>query len=184
MVEKQEATEKEVTEEVEEYVNPEVDHFEEDEFEDWEAPVSNWFKFENIGDRVTGLVVEFNTAGSERPKNDEKDPTEHWSKLDLLQSNGDIVSVRMNGWLDTTLKRQQRKIIPRVTLLSCIYDDTRPPRQRLHDPTKCISIRFLNPGSPKYDGAMSRYDLTVLDVLAEANSGSTEQAGTTAPDPF
>ena len=172
MVTKKEATEVQT----EEWVNPDVDQYEDTEFDEWEEPTSSWFKFEKIGDRITGLVVEFDPAGSDRPGDAE--PAEKWSKLDLLQTDGSIVSVRMNGWLHTTLTRQSRKIIPRTTILTCVHNDTKPPRQKMHDPTKVISIKFANPGHPKYDGILARYDLSELDAV-------TADAGTTkAPDPF
>ena len=143
---------------VPEHVNPEVDAFDENLFEDWDSGSGNWFKWTQVGDRVTGLVTKFDPRAEDRlAKPDNPDPTT--CHLRLMQSDGTEVDVGVHAYFKKVLRTTygEGKLKVGETIITCWLDEIKPPRQIGHDPAMIVKAKTINIGHPNYEAVRATY---------------------------
>lgn len=110
-------------------------------FDEKNIPQSNWFKFEKVGDRVSGEVVEI----GDKP---EKDDFPAQRTFVLKQENGDLINVGIKKKRDYLMGRTNRVEVGDT--LGFEFKKEIPAAKKGHHPAKSIEV-YLIKGEPKVD---------------------------------
>lgn len=112
-----------------------------DLFDEKNIPESNWFKFEKVGDRVSGTVVEI----FEKP---EKDAFPAQRCYTLKQKDGSLINVGVKKTSDYLMGRTNQ-----VTIgddLGFEFKKEIPAKTKGHHPAKSIEV-YVRKGTPTPD---------------------------------
>ena len=101
-----------------------------DLFNPTNIPSSNWFKYEKVGDRVAGEVVDI----FEKPSTDPNFPDQ--KVFVLKQANGELINAPIKKTSDYLMQRTNRVQVG--DRLGFAYEKDIPPKQKGLNPAKSI----------------------------------------------
>ena len=109
-------------------------------FNEKNIPESNWFKFEKVGDRVSGEVVEVSIKKS-------NDPTFADQRVFILkQDNGELINVGIKVTSDYIMSRTNS--VEPGDIVGILFEKEIPAKKKGYHPAKSITP-FVKKGTPK-----------------------------------
>jgi len=109
-------------------------------FNEKNIPESNWFKFEKVGDRVSGEVVEVSIKKS-------NDPTFADQRVFILkQDNGELINVGIKVTSDYLMSRTNT--VAMGDIIGFEFRKEIPAKKKGYHPAKSIEV-YVKKGEPK-----------------------------------
>jgi hypothetical protein len=114
-----------------------------DLFNEENIPASNWFKFEKVGDKIAGEVVEMYET-------EDKGNFPGQRVFALKQPNGDVINVGLKRTSDYLMQRT--KNVKLGDLLGAEFKAEIPPKVKGNNPAKSIEVYVKHMNKPVDDG--------------------------------
>lgn len=102
-----------------------------DLFNEENIPASNWFKFEKVGDKIAGEVVEMYET-------EDKAQFPGQRVFVLKQTNGDTINVGLK--ISSDYLMQRTKNVKPGDILGAEFKAEIPPKVKGHNPAKSIEV--------------------------------------------